>query len=294
MRVARPALQKGCSRPCLACARARLPRVTVKAAEQLWHDTWYRSHPFASYFPDPQYFQEHFRRTQLTPFYEGGWSWWGDARKEMMDMVGEVPRKAVLDYGCGSGNLGIYLALEGAKVSGFDLSPEGVKIAQRAAEQYGLDAQFQIMDAEALSYADASFDVVVGFGVLHHVIKYPGASAQLLRVMRPGARAFFHETLWDNPFINLARRFTMKDESAGDAHLTAASLREFSHGFSRLTLHRRHLLYMLKRMVKLQPGALSEPLHPRSLWKVVKSVDRVLTSAGLARWCGEVIVELAR
>ncbi len=266
--------------------------MSVKAAEQLWHDNWYKSHPFASYYPDPAYFQEHFRRTQLTPFYEGGWSWWGDARKEMMDMVGGVRGKTVLDYGCGSGNLGIYLALQGAKVSGFDLSPEGVKIAQRAAEQYGLDAHFQVMDAEALSYADASFDLVVGFGVLHHVIKYPGASAQLMRVMRPGARALFHETLWDNPLINLARRFTMKEENAGDAHLTAASLREFGRRFSRVALHRRHLLYMLKRVVKIEPGALSEPLHPRPFWKGVKSADCWLTAAGLSRWCGEVIVEL--
>ena len=268
--------------------------MTVKAAEQLWHDNFYRSHPFASYYPDPADFEEHFRRTHLTSFYEGGWSWWGDARKEVMTMLGNVRGKHVLDYGCGAGNLGIYLALRGAQVSGFDLSPEGIAIAQRAAEQYRLNALFQVMDAERLTYADQSFDLVVGFGVLHHVIKYPGTSAQLMRVMRPGARAIFHETLWDNPFINLARRYTVKDEDAGDARLTASVLREFGRNFSQVNLHRRHLLYMFKRLVGIEPVALSTTMRPRPFWKFVKSADRVLMAAGLSRWCGEVIVELVR
>jgi len=275
-------------------SRARLPSVTVKAAEQLWHDNFYRSHPFASYYPNPADFQEHFRRTQLTSFHEGGWSWWGDARRELMTMLGDVRGKSVLDYGCGSGNLGIYLAFQGAAVNGFDLSSEGIRIAQRAVEQYGVDAEFQVMDAEHLTYADQSFDLAVGFGVLHHVIKYPGASAQLMSVMKPGARALFHETLWDNPFINLARRFTMKDEEAGDARLTAAALREFGRNFSHVNLHRRHLLYMFKRLVKIEPLTLAAPVRPRPLWKFVQSADRVLMAAGLSRWCGEVIVELVR
>ena len=211
-----------------------------------------------------------------------------------MTMLGDVRGRSVLDYGCGSGNLGVYLALQGAKVSGFDLSPEGIKIARGAAEQYGLDAKFEVMDAEELKYPDQAFDLVVGFGVLHHVIKYPAASGQLLRVMSRGARALFHETLWDNPLINQARRFTMKEENAGDAPLTASSLRKFGRDFSRVTLHRRHLLYMLKRLVKIQPGALSQPLQPRPLWKFIRAADRLVVMAGLSRFCGEVIVELVR
>jgi len=209
-------------------------------------------------------------------------------------MLGEVRGQRILDYGCGSGNLGIYLALQGAQVSGFDLSPEGIKIAQRGAEQYGLNAKFEVMDAESLSYPDQSFDLVAGFGVLHHVIKYPGAGAQLFRVMRPGARALFHETLWDNPVINLARRFTMTDQDAGDAHLTASSLRDFARGFSTVKLHRRHLLYMLKRTVKIGSHHITHPVKPRRFWRAVKSVDSILVGSGLSRWCGEVIVELIR
>jgi ubiquinone/menaquinone biosynthesis C-methylase UbiE len=64
------------------------------------------------------------------------------------------------------------------------------------------------MDATNLAYPDVFFDLVVGFGVLHRVVKYPQAGAQLLRDVKSGGTAVFHETLWNNPLLNLACRFT--------------------------------------------------------------------------------------
>jgi 2-polyprenyl-3-methyl-5-hydroxy-6-metoxy-1,4-benzoquinol methylase len=116
-------------------------------------------------------------------------------------MSGDVNDLSVLDYGCGSGQLGIYLAMLGAEVSGFDLSPLGIDIAIWAASRYGLSCSFKAMDAEKLEYPDPCFDPVVGFGVLHHVIKHRQSAYHLARVLRPGDRAVFHETLWDNPVI---------------------------------------------------------------------------------------------
>src|SRR5271166_4914581 len=106
------------------------------------------------------------------------------------------------------GRLGMYLALCGAQVWGFDLSGLAIETANEVVCRYGLSAQFEQMDAEELRYADDSFDLAIGFGVLHHVIKYPSDGSQLSRVLSPGGRAVFHETLWDNPLINLVRRFT--------------------------------------------------------------------------------------
>jgi ubiquinone/menaquinone biosynthesis C-methylase UbiE len=151
------------------------------------------------------------------------------------------------------------------------------------------------MDAEELCYPDNSFDLVVGFGVLHHVIKYPRASFHLLRVMRPAARAIFVETLWDNPVINLVRRFTTEDEEAGDAELTDKNIRQFSRGFRQVRLEKRHLVYMLKRLAKLPPRELSIAMRPRSFWRGVKSVDDLLLRfQPLRRYCGEVIIALEK
>ena len=266
------------------------PISQVKLAEQSWHDKWYGENAKKE-FPDRAAdFREFFSRVQLTPFCDGGWAYWGDARAEMLRMWGDVNGLSVLDYGCGSGQLGIYLAMLGAKVSGFDLSPLGVEVANWAATKYGLSCSFEAMDAEELSYPDQSFDLVVGFGVLHHVIKYPKSAYHLARVLKPGGRAVFHETLWDNPLINLVRRWTTEDSDAGDAHLTERSILKFGRPCARTEIHKRHIFYMLKRLASLPQRDLSQQLRSRPFWKVVKTVDRGLMQLGLSRFCGEAIV----
>jgi 2-polyprenyl-3-methyl-5-hydroxy-6-metoxy-1,4-benzoquinol methylase len=267
----------------------------VKRAEREWHDADYRQHARQEYPENSSDFIKRFERVDLTPFCEGGWSYWADPRAEAFGDLAVTPGTRVLDYGCGSGKLGMYLSLRGADVSGFDLSVEGVRVANEAAAHYGTAAKFEQMDAEDLHYPDNFFDLVAGFGVLHHVIKYPAAAVQLHRILRPGGRAIFHETLWDNPLINLARRFTTVDGDAGDAHLTESSIYEFCREFREIHLEKRNLIYMLKRFAKLPERDLSAPVRPRPFWRFIKSVDRkLLRFRPLQRYCGEVIVFLEK
>jgi 2-polyprenyl-3-methyl-5-hydroxy-6-metoxy-1,4-benzoquinol methylase len=267
-----------------------LPIDHVKLAEQTWHDNWYQKNARKQFPDDPAEFREFFARVQLTPFCDGGWAYWGDAGNEMMRLLGDVRGLRVLDYGCGTGQFGIYLAMAGAQVNGFDLSPVGIEIANWAARKYGLNCSFEAMDAEGLSYPDHCFDLVVGIGVLHHVVKYPQSARHLARVVKPRGRAIFHESLWDNPLINFIRRWTTEDDEAGDARLTEQSIRQFGADFARTEIHRRHILYMLKRFGSLPDSDLKLPLTPRPFWKAVKRIDQGIISSGLSRFCGEVIV----
>lgn len=266
----------------------------LKAAEREFHDRVYTAQWPLPETPDA--YLDLFRRWQTTPFYEGGWSYWGDVRREALAMVGEVKGKRLLDYGCGGGECALFFAMHGAEVTGFDLSPQGVEMARRRFAQYGIAAQLDVMDAEKLSYPDRSFDVLLGVGVLHHVIKYPGVAENAARVLKPGGRAIFVETLWDNPLINLARRFTKIDEEAGDAPLTRRAILEFARPFSAVRIYPRHLLYMLKRIAKLPRVDWGEPCRPRPLWQFVYRCDLALLRIlpQLQRMCGEVIVELTR
>ena len=266
-----------------------------KQAEREWHDEEYRLHAGREYPQDVSGFLKIFERLELTPFCQGGWSYWGDSRAEALQALGDVHGRRVLDYGCGSGRLGIYFSLHGADVRAFDLSAEGIKVAQNAARRYGVSAEFEQMDAEELSYPDNFFDVVAGFGVLHHVIKYRGAASHLHRVLKPGGQALFIETLWDNPLFNFARRFTSVNADAGDAHLTEKSIYEFAREFEEVRLEKRNLLYMFKRFAKLPERSLAAPLRPRRFWRFVKSADEALLRfPALHRYCGEVIVWLRK
>jgi 2-polyprenyl-3-methyl-5-hydroxy-6-metoxy-1,4-benzoquinol methylase len=267
----------------------------VKHAERDWHDAHYDAHSAYAYPEALGDFVDIFVKGQISRFCDGGWSWWGDARREAIEIIGDVRDLRVLDYGCGYGNLGLYLSQNGARVWGFDLSQPAIETANTAARRYGLPAEFAQMDADALTYPDNFFDLVIGFGVLHHVIKYPLADKHLFRVLKPSGRAVFHETLWDNPLINFARRFTAEHSDAGDAPLTEREIYRFCRGFGHVQLEKRHLLYMCKRLGKLPHMDRFANLMPRPLWKAVRAVDaQILRIKPLTRYCGEVIVYLQK
>jgi 2-polyprenyl-3-methyl-5-hydroxy-6-metoxy-1,4-benzoquinol methylase len=267
----------------------------IKQTERTWHDSHYEMHAEYAYPETLEDFERIFVKGQISCFCDGGWSWLGDARREAIDAVGDVSGLRVLDYGCGYGGLGLYLSLKGAQVWGFDLSLPAVGTANRAAQRYGLAADFAQMDASDLTYPDEFFDLVIGFGVLHHVIKYPGTDSHLLRILKPRARAVFHETLWDNPLINFARRFTTAHSDAGDTALTDHEIRRFCQEFSHVQLEKRHLLYMLKRLAKLPPTDWNAPLALRPFWRAMKALDhQILQLAPLRCYCGEVVVYLQK
>jgi SAM-dependent methyltransferase len=79
------------------------------------------------------------------------------------------------------------------------------------------------MDAENLQFPDASFDLVCGSGILHH-LKLDQAYAEISRVLTPSGAAIFLEPLGHNPFINLYRRMTPELRSVDEHPLLLSDL----------------------------------------------------------------------
>lgn len=115
----------------------------------------------------------------------------------------------VLDVACGTGNLTIPAARRGARVTGIDIAPVAVAQLARRAEAEGLAVVADEGDAEALPYADASFDTVVTmFGAMF--AGHPDrAAAELLRVTRPGGRIAMANWVPDG-FIGQMLKVTVK------------------------------------------------------------------------------------
>jgi SAM-dependent methyltransferase len=94
----------------------------------------------------------------------------------------------VLDVGTASGNTAISAARRRAIVTGIDLVPELLEHARRRAAAEGFQIDFQEGNAMALSFADASFDVVLStFGAIFAPDPHKTA-AEMARVCRPGGK----------------------------------------------------------------------------------------------------------
>ena len=95
----------------------------------------------------------------------------------------------VLEIGCGLGTDGAQFARAGASYTGVDLTEAAVSLARRRFELEGLPGEFHVADAEALPFANESFDLVYSHGVLHHTPDTARAVEEVRRVLRPGGRA---------------------------------------------------------------------------------------------------------
>jgi SAM-dependent methyltransferase len=101
------------------------------------------------------------------------------------------PGDSVLDVGCGAGvDLLIAARLVGpnGRVSGLDLTPEMVA---KARSNLGPRAEIALGTAEAIPFADESFDVVISNGVLNLCPSKEQAYREIHRVLRPDGRLQF-------------------------------------------------------------------------------------------------------
>lgn len=98
------------------------------------------------------------------------------------------PGDRVLDIAAGSGNAAIQAAMQGADVVASDLTPELFEPGRRRAADNGVELEWVEADAEALPFADASFDVALStFGIMF-APRQSVAAAELARVVKPGGR----------------------------------------------------------------------------------------------------------
>lgn len=94
----------------------------------------------------------------------------------------------VLDVAAGNGNVTLAAARRGAVVTSTDYVPALLERGAERARADHLNVSFQVADAEALPFADASFDAVVStFGVMF-APDQGRAAAEMVRVCRPGGR----------------------------------------------------------------------------------------------------------
>ena len=140
-----------------------------------------------------------------------------------------------LDVGCGEGRFCRMMQAEGLNCTGLDPT-DALLAAARAGDA---DGMYVTGRAEALPFADASFDLVVSYLSLIDIDDEEAAIAEMARVLRPGGRVLVanlqgYATCWDVPTKQVRAdgsvRVTMKDYLTARPEMAAwGNIRVINH-----------------------------------------------------------------
>jgi ubiquinone/menaquinone biosynthesis C-methylase UbiE len=116
-------------------------------------------------------------------------------------LQGSELRGDVLEIGCGSGAMAAAVLRRHphVRLTATDFDRSMVDVAKDRLAAFGSRADVRQADATQLPFADRSFDAVLTFVMLHHVLEWEQAFAEMARVLKPGGRILGYDLLGDGP-----------------------------------------------------------------------------------------------
>jgi SAM-dependent methyltransferase len=149
--------------------------------------------------------------------------------------------------------------------------------AQSAKLQFPCD--FCEMDAHKLDFPDASFDLVFGVAILHH-LDFALAMQEIHRVLRKGGKIVFMEPLRHNPVARIVRWLTPHARTPDELPLGRSELRLIGRNFE--VDHYYSELFSVIAAVVTKP-VLKDPINP--VTKLCNAIDdqlaRILPATGV-------------
>jgi arsenite methyltransferase len=133
----------------------------------------------------------------------------------------------VLDVGSGPGHQAFEMSRRvgsTGKIDGIDRAESAVVIARRRCAELD-NVSFQLGEASALPFDDATFDAVMSSQVFEYLDDVAGGLAEMFRVLKPGGRVLIHDTDWggllwfSNDPDRMARMMETWDRHLADPHL---------------------------------------------------------------------------
>lgn len=194
------------------------------------------------------------------------WNWEGPAgrsrwRRRVQMLTSHLrPEMKVLELGCGTAYFTRELARTGASITAIDISPD--LLAEARLNCSAANVNFEKQNAYALSYANDSFDSVVGSSVLHH-LEIDKALKEISRVLRPGGSLFFTEPNMVNPQIAVQKNVPAIKKRLGDSPDETA--------FFRWPLHKR-LKQAGFREIQIEPF---DFLHPKTPARWIAGIEKM-------------------
>jgi SAM-dependent methyltransferase len=214
----------------------------------------------------------------------------------ILELMGPLAGKQLLDIGSGLGESSVYFALQGAVVTALDISPGMVETTLQLGKRYGVKLKGVVSVAEGLNVPSESYDMVYIANAIHHVQDRTTMFKEIHRVLKPGGRFFSYDPLAYNPAINIYRRMATEVRTPDERPLTRADVKLASEYFSNFG-HREFWIaslalfakyYLKDRIHPNQDRYWKRITHERSedlrWWTPLRSFDALLTRIPVVRW----------
>jgi SAM-dependent methyltransferase len=144
--------------------------------------------------------------------------------------LGDLHGRTLLDVGCGLGEAAVYFAMEGATVTGTDISPGMCAATQQLAKANGVTLETHVSAVEDLGLGNRQFDIIYTGNTLHHA----DLEAMLDRVL-PHLKPDGVFASWDpvayNPIINIYRVVATKVRTEDEHPLRLRDVRAVTRRF---------------------------------------------------------------
>lgn len=222
----------------------------------------------------------------------------------IMQLLGDVRGKTILDVGTGLGESAIYFAQQGAQVTAVDISPKMIGLCERNAARHDVHVRGLVTPAESLSVEPDSFDVVYAANILHHIQDRERFLANISAALKPGGLFVAWDPLEYNPVINVYRRMATDVRTEDEAPLTRADLRRARGLFPDLryrtfwltTLSLFLKYYLIDRRdpneVRYWKAILAERPDTIGWWfRPLQQLDALLLRLPLVRWLAWNVVQ---
>lgn len=244
-----------------------------------------RARRIAHLEPTPDHQIERFGRAKL---------WWIFPKECVFRSMKGISGKRILDFGCGEGEISTQLARLGASVTGIDISPDLIAVAEKRADLDKVTerVKFLVRDIEESPLAAQQFDIALCYAVLHH-LDVRSVFPRLLSALRLGGMVIIHEPVALSPTLQKIRNKLPIPKEGGplDRPLTKDDLGYLT---SNLLEARITFFDMFARLRRLLPNRCRTAHFPweKTVDIVLGAFDRILLTIcpPLSRFCGNIVI----
>ena len=127
--------------------------------------------------------------------------------EKLLHFVNVKGKQNFLEVGCGNGAVSKYVAKKYLlNVTGVDIDPEQIKLAQENTGDIP-NIHFLEVDATNLPFQDNDFDIVLSFGVMHHISNWLDALGEIRRVLKPQGYFVYADLVYSELIAKFGRSF---------------------------------------------------------------------------------------